>query len=161
MKKIMLYALAALSVAACGTKKSDTAVVDAPDVVDEGDVYYEGILPAADVDGIRYSLALDFDDDSPEQGDYKLTETYLKDGGSPVSSFFSEGDFEIKTGTPTDSAARYLVLVPEIEAGQTPGETLYFLAESDSTLTLVGADLAKPESSGLNYTIKRVNSLTR
>lgn len=159
MKKIMLYALAALSVAACGTKKSDTAVVD--NAADDGNIYYEGVLPAADADGVRYSLALDYDDDDPDKGDYKLTETYLKGDGSAISSFYTEGDFDIRTGTPADSAARYLVLVPEAEAGVTPGGTLYFLAETDSTLTLVGADLAKAAESGLDYTITRVASLRR
>lgn len=157
----MYFALAALALTACGTKKSDTAAAtDTATPTANEYVYYEGVLPAADADGVRYSLTLDYDDDNPDKGDYKLTETYIK-GDSAVSSFLTEGDFDVKTGTPANSAARYLVMVPEVEDGAAPADTMYFLAETDSTLTLVGEDLSKSVNPGLNYTITRVTSLSR
>lgn len=157
----MYFALAALALTACGTKKSDTAAASdtATPTADEY-VYYEGVLPAADADGVRYSLTLDYDDDNPDKGDYKLTETYIK-GDSAVSSFLTEGDFDVKTGTPTDPSARYLVMVPEVEAGETPGQSMYFIAETDSTLTLVSADLTKAVNPEMNYTITRVAQLQK
>ncbi|MDE6125472.1 MAG: copper resistance protein NlpE [Muribaculaceae bacterium] len=161
MKKIMLYAAAALALTACGNRKAGAVADGSPASESDEYLFYEGVLPAADAAGVRYSLALDYDDDNPARGDYKLTETYLKADGSATSSFYSEGDFDVRTGTPADSLARYLVLVPEVEAGATPGATLYFLAESDSTMTMVNADFSRSETPGLNYTIARVAELTR
>ncbi len=161
MKKTMFYALVALVLTACGSKKSDTAVNDSRTAVADENIYYEGVLPAADAAGVRYSLTLDYDDDNPNEGDYKLTETYLSGDGSAISSFFSEGDFSVKTGTPTDPDARYLAMVADEEDGATSGRTLYFLAETDSTLTLVSADLTQSVNPELNYTITRVATLQR
>lgn len=161
MKKTMFYVLAALALTACGSKKSETAVSDTQTPVADENVYYEGVLPAADADGVRYSLTLDYDDENPNKGDYKLTETYLKGDGTAISSFLTEGDFDVKTGTSTDPNARYLVMVPDVEDGAAPGQNLYFLAETDSTLTLVSADLTKSVNPELNYTITRVANLQR
>lgn len=161
MKKIVFYTLAALALTACGSRKCDKGGDCAQTAKTDGDMYYEGVLPAADAAGIRYSLVIDYDDDNPAKGDYELTQTYLKDDGSPISSFYSEGDFDVKTGTPANSAARYLVMVPEVEDGAAPADTMYFLAETDSTLTLAGEDLSKSVNPGLNYTITRVTSLSR
>ncbi len=162
MKKTFFFALAALALTSCGSKKTETANVETPEPVAEEYVYYEGVLPAADADGVRYSLALEYDDENPAKGDYKLTETYLQ-GDSAISSFFSEGDFEVKTGTPEEATepVSYLVMVPDVEDGATPGDTLYFLAENDSTLTLVSSSLVKSVNPEMNYTITRVASLTK
>ena len=43
-----------------------------------GDKVYTGLLPAADAEGVRYTLKLDYDDDKNNmEGDYDLLETYV------------------------------------------------------------------------------------
>lgn len=111
------------------------------------DKVYTGVLPAADVDGIRYTVLLDFDDDNTG-GDYELVETYFvtdSTGVQDVESFASDGDFIVGTGA---QGQKYIKL-----SGDGSGE-VYFLADTDSTLTMVDASLSPAAASGMNYTLK-------
>ncbi len=103
----------------------------------------------------EYTLVLNYDDDG-DGGDYKLTERYI---GKADAVFVSEGDFSLHSSTPQDAAQRYLKLVPDhadraADQATSSAEVRYFLVDSDSTLTLVGADLQRPDSL-LNYTLTR------
>lgn len=125
------------------------------------DEVYTGVLPAADADGVRYTLKLDYDDDSKDlRGDYDLVETYMMrdtlpgNGVTDVASFKSEGDFtsQVKDGM------TYLKLVQDSRdssAGSTAGP-IYFLVESDSTLVMVNDSLQRSVIPDLNYTLKLV-----
>lgn len=117
-------------------------------------VTYTGVLPAADADGIEYVLVLDYDD--ANSGDYVLTE---KSMSQDESVFTSKGDFTLHTGTPASASQSYIKLTPDnpdraSDLNTASDEVRYFLVDSDSTLTLTGADL-QPAASGLNYTITR------
>ncbi|MCM1377774.1 MAG: copper resistance protein NlpE [Clostridium sp.] len=162
MKKLvipMAVAMFALSFGACSNKSCKSV---APDCVDGRDQVYTGVLPAADADGVRYTLKLDYDDDNGfTDGDYDLVVSYLKSDSTLRSgvrdsiSFASKGDFRVVNGKDADASKKYLELKPESRYAN--ADALNFLVESDSTLVLVGPDLSMPvPASGLNYTLKLV-----
>ena len=152
---LTLGALAALTLASCsGGKKAEPATnPDATAGVSTNDrtETYTGTLPAADVEGIRYTLTLQYDDDGND-GDYSLEQVYISD--TDPATFTSNGDFDVKTGTPQSSSQRYVRLVSTPDLESAPRDTMYFVITSDSTLMLTGPDLT-PAVSGLNYTITR------
>lgn len=159
MKKT-LFAAAALSIlalASCSQSAADrtatTAVNTDNDVVEA----YTGMIPAADVDGVRYTVVLDYDDDSNgKEGEFEMIQTYVEgdttvaSGVSDKASFFSKGDF---TRPGDNAAADYIKLQSSTASG--PGEVTYFLVTSDSTIVLVGPTLQPAADTGLNYTLKR------
>lgn len=155
MKKLIYaasIALVALSMAACSDKGKDCKGRDG----DRKEVY-TGVLPAADAEGIRYTLSLDYDDDHGyTDGDYKLVQTYLvSDSVAKLKyrdsvSFKDKGDFTVSA----DSGKKVIKLTPSPKSKN--GEILYFLVDNDSTLTLTTADLQAPVSSDLNYSLRLV-----
>lgn len=141
-----------MSLAACQGNCSKNGACNKADM----DEVYTGVIPAADCDGIRYTLTLDYDDDAKD-GDYKLVETYIQAdstsaiGYSDVKTFASEGDFTVnKKGDKT-----YLKLVKDQKDSQAgSAETpIYFVIDSDSTITMTNADLEIPATPG--YTLKK------
>lgn len=157
MKKTMVLAAAGvvlLSMAACSGNKNckDTACSKSDDKVE----VYTGVLPAADCEGIRYTLHLDYDD--ANDGDYKLVETYLEaDSTSAIGyidaqTFSSEGDFSInKKGGIT-----YIKLDKDVKDSSTGSidTPIYFVVNSDATITMSNSDLEVSTIPGLNYTLK-------
>ncbi len=157
MKKVFFgFAAALLALTACCGNK--TCGTDGNCKDDDKDLVYTGILPAADTDGVRYTLTLDYDKDT--KGDYDLNQTYvaldsLAPGGyKNLNSFKSEGDFYVENKTVDGQNVKYLRLVPEAKDSNGDTTTLYMLVTNDSTLTLVGADLKVPENKDLNYDLK-------
>ncbi|MDE7153645.1 MAG: copper resistance protein NlpE [Muribaculaceae bacterium] len=161
MKKTILFSaagLALLSLAACsGNCQKGGCQKDGLCVKSDIDQVYTGILPAADCDGVRYTLTLDYDDDGND-GDYKLIETYLKadtavvTGYSDIKSFVSEGDFRVeRKGDKT-----YLKLVKDRDDSQigSVDTPIYFVVDTDSTITMTDSNL-QVATSGLNYTLKK------
>ncbi len=157
MKKTVSLAAAAfavLALASCGNKSCDQKCEKVDDVA------YTGVLPAADAAGIRYNLKLDYEDDKNNmEGDYDLVETYLvadsvatggvKDG----ASYKSEGDFTVVE----KNGKKYLKLVKDAkDSNPNASDNLYFEVSSDSTLTMVNAELEPAVSDSLNYTLKIV-----
>lgn len=148
MKRTFCYLAAAaalLTLGACtGTQKPTTAPTPDRDT----DKVYTGVMPGADVDGIRYTVLLDFDDDGTE-GDYDMVQTYFVTDSTgtvqDVESFASEGDFSVGTGA---NGQKYLKF-----SGDGAGE-IYFLADTDSTITMVDATLTPSTTPGMNYTLK-------
>jgi len=125
------------------------------------DKTFTGVLPAADVAGIRYTLHLDYDDDHDNtSGDYKLVESYLVADPSAMGgyrdsvSYKSKGDFTVETGKGRRASVSYLRLVPDRKYSN--AETLYLLVSSDTTLTLTNDRLEAFNSPGLNYALKLV-----
>lgn len=162
MKKFVYLAAAAMSVvamSACSGNKSCDGNKACDGKMKKGDMVYTGVLPAADTDGVRYTLKLDYDDDNNKKGDYDLVETYLAtdttatNGYRDDKSFTSEGDFTVIAKEGKD----YLQLVQDVkDSMQGSATTLNFLVENDSTLVLVNSDFQKSETPGLNYTLKLV-----
>lgn len=155
MKKLVYFAAVAvsmISMASCsGNKCGDGKCAERPDEV------YSGILPAADADGISYTLKLDYDDDKGnKEGDYDLNETVLtadSTGFNHKATYLSEGDFTVME----KDGKKYIKLVKDAkESNASAASTLTFLVSSDSTLTMVNDQTleAAPDSVGLNYTLK-------
>lgn len=160
MKKTTLIMAAALSMMTMGACTGNKAGSCDKAKCGDGDKkeLYTGVLPAADADGVRYSLKLEYDDDhNYTDGDYDLLETYLEqDSTSAVGfkdgkSFKSEGDFTVMD----KDGKKYLKLVQDAKdsaQGSNAGP-MYFLVESDSTIVMVNSDLQVSETPGLNYTL--------
>lgn len=156
MKKTMLFGAAAMTLfamTACSGK------CDKAEACGKGaDAVYTGVIPAADCLGVRYTLALDYDDDA-NKGDYDLVETYLEadttvaTGIRDLKTFRSEGDFTVnKKGDVT-----YLKLVKDAKDSQS-GSTespIYFVVDGDSSITMTGSDLVVTATPGMNYTLKK------
>ncbi len=146
MKILTILSVAAMAVAACSCSSRSGSDSDR-------DVTYSWTLPAADAEGIRCTLHLDYDD-SGTKGDYDLTEKYIvsgKAGGPDASTFTTEGDFTVNTGTPANPRQRYIKLMPEGDGAR----PIYFVIDSDNTVTMTGPDLVVSDSPGLNYTLVR------
>lgn len=165
MKKSILFIAAGLSMlgmAACaGNGKGGNCDGNAS-CGKKGDKVevYTGILPAADAEGFRYTLQLQFDDDDKD-GDYKLIESVIETdstavgGYKDVKSFVSEGDFYIKQ---KDGKTYYELKKDQKDSQLGSLDTpAYFLVDSDSTITLLNNDMEVPTAPGLNYTLKRTN----
>lgn len=161
MKKTTLFMAAALSMMTMAACSGNQKCSGEKTCCSDGDKkeLYTGVLPAADSDGVRYSLKLEYDDDhNYTDGDYDLLETYLEqDSTSAIGfkdgkSFKSEGDFTVMD----KDGKKYLKLIQDAKdsaKGSNAGP-LYFLVESDSTLVMVNSDLQVSENPGLNYTLK-------
>lgn len=143
-KVLSLAGVAALMVAlgACSNKQcTKTAVVS-----DDDEQYYTAVLPAADADGVRTTLIVDLDDDDND-GDFELIQTFFNvdsTGVSDIASFVTEGDL---TYTKTADGKLNLTLKAPT------GETMYFVAATDSTMVMTDASFVPTETPGMNYTL--------
>lgn len=118
---------------------------------------FSGVMPAADANGISYTIELTYDGDSNHtDGDFEMTQTYLVDDAATSKSprdtetFHTEGDFTVVTPS---SGGKYLKLVPE--NSKSDADNYYFIVTSDSTITMVDSTLKPSENSQLNYTLYR------
>lgn len=157
MKKT-IFSLVALSILTLGAASCNQNRGDNPGLREE---VFTGVLPAADALGVRYTLKLDFDDDhNYTDGDYDLVETYLygdtlsATGTRDAASFKSEGDFTLEKNQNGKSYLKLVQNAKDSSAGSNGGP-LYFLVDSDSTITMVNADLQPSETPGMNYTLKK------
>lgn len=152
MKKTAFWALAAslclLGSAACTRGNGNTYNRALDD-----DQVYTGILPAADCQGIRYTLSLDYDDDNNyTDGDFKLVQTYINgdsiapSGIKDVLSEKSKGDFRV---TDNNNVKALTLTTKRGNAG-----TMYFVQTNDSTLTMTNSNFDIPATPG--YTLKLV-----
>ncbi len=147
MRLRLLYAASLAAALAAGACTCKTATdTPAPDTDKGYDKVYTGVLPAADADGVRYTLLLDYDDNTG--GDYEMVQTYFatdSTGVCDIATFATEGDFTTgKTAAGTD----YIKL-----SGDGAGE-LYFVAATDSTMVMTDASLTPVATPGMNYTLK-------
>lgn len=148
MKRKLFYFTAAAAMLAFGACTQKQAPASAT-TTDRGgaDKVYSGVLPAADADGVRYTVLLDFDDDG-NGGDYDMVETYFmtdSTGVSDIASFATEGDFTVGT---SDKGQKYL------KFGNDGAGQMYFVVDTDSTITMTDASLTPTATPGMNYTLK-------
>lgn len=111
---------------------------------------YEGLLPAADGPGIRYTLTVNSREHSGD-GTFSLIMTYLEAENGEDRSFTYEGKRLTLRGTPDNNDATVWQLVTD--DGK---DTFNFLVESDTTLTLLNDQFQRNDSK-LNYTLVRTN----
>ena len=162
MKKAILFclALAPLALASCSNCK-DGSCASSGNGGDKEELY-AGVLPAADAEGVIYTLRLDYDDDNNfTDGDFALTQTALESDTVSAPAIkagvtsYTEGDFKIEDKTVDGAAAKVLRLIPDAKEslGTADNSTLYFLVNGDNTLTMVSADLTKAANDSINYTL--------
>ncbi|MCD8167113.1 MAG: copper resistance protein NlpE [Bacteroides sp.] len=155
MKKIVLMTITAALLMACGGSKEkkhtgDTDFVDSlasiisTAIADSHTRVYEGTLPGADVEGIRYRLALT-NVDQDYLGSYRLDLTYIGADNGKDKTFSEDGQFVAKKGLADNEDAIVYHLVPD-----RGDDDLYLLVKNDSTLTLLGEDMSIPDSQ-FNY----------
>ena len=128
MKKVFIAAALAAMIVSCGSKGNKSAEIIAESESDsifavndstlgELQTYsYEGILPAADAEGINYQLTLQ-EAGQDSLGTYNLTTTYLgtKDGNQ---AFTDSGTVVTIIGIPNDSTAIVYQLISATPGGQ-------------------------------------------
>lgn len=112
---------------------------------------YEGILPAADCPGIRYSLTVRSGEHSGD-GRFTLVMTYLEAEDGKDVSYTVEGDRFTQRGTPDDNDAVVWQLVPD-DASE--GRYNLLCEDGGERLTLLDADFRRIDSE-LNYTLEKV-----
>lgn len=110
---------------------------------------YEGLLPCADCSGVRFDLTIRSRAHSGD-GTFSLSQTYLEAEDGKDVTFVANGKRFTLKGMPGNDNATIWQLVSD-----NGGETTNFLCENDSTLTLLGNDFTKAEST-LNYSLKLV-----
>lgn len=153
---VAIVTFSSLYLASCNDQKVPNGKpLDAPK-----EELYTGLLPAADTDGIRYTLHLEYDEDHNfKGGDYHLIQTYVVEDTTQhmhtrdIHSSNSEGLFEVRDGSGDDFNKHYIVLTPDRNSN---GDVLYLLIDNDSTLVLVDKNLQPSENVDLNYKLKLV-----
>lgn len=153
MKKLYyLYAAGLVALASCSSNAQKSA--EATDATEEtveavsNEVVYSGVLPAADTEGVEYTVNFVYNPDSETDGNFTMTQVYMSE--TDPATFDSKGTFAVKTGTPQSADQKYFVLAAE----STPADTTYFVVTNDNTITLVGSDLT-PSVTGLNYDLTK------
>ena len=162
MKKLGITAALAVLIVSCGSKnnkriemmadhENDSVFVVDENVWEELQVCnYEGTLPSADSEGIHYQLTLQkTNQDSLDT--YTLTTTYLGSKGE-YQTLTDNGTVITLPGIPDDSTA----IVYQLVSATPEYEKIYFLANDDSTLTMIGKDFKKALSK-LNYTLRQTH----
>ncbi|MBD5213923.1 MAG: copper resistance protein NlpE [Bacteroidales bacterium] len=156
MKKTLIFAVAGLSMAAlasCSGKKENKEVAETTPAPVENTVKtvaYTGVIPAADCEGIKYAMDLAYNEEG-NGGTYQLTQTYFNtdsaatEGIAVLGEFNSEGTFKVTT----NDDKSYITLYDDSTVAQDN-----FLIDSDSTITMVNAELEVPTA--LNYTLSVV-----
>ena len=156
-KSLFMAGIAAMMVfmgACTGTKEAkqdETANVEPKKEV------FTGVLPAADCDGIRYTLHLDYNDEATA-GDYSLNEAYLEadttaaDGYKTKEAFDSKGAFTVED----KNGKKVLTLAPaKAEGDSAEVAPVYFVVDTDSTMTMTNADLVLPETPGYTLSLEK------
>ncbi|MDE6238885.1 MAG: copper resistance protein NlpE N-terminal domain-containing protein [Muribaculaceae bacterium] len=141
MKKLFLTATAAValvSMVACSGKKTEVAEDTTPATTTTEKAAYTGIIPAADCDGIWYTLQLN-------DGKYDMIETYFaldttaNLGIDELLSVKSDGTYE----TVVNNGTNYLKLTPSVNDSSASD---YYFLNGDSTLVLVNAEFELPST---------------
>ena len=147
MKKIVFMVAACALMASCNcNNKTNSAAGKADSTAQDSmatdSMVYEGTVPAADMAGINYRLAIAQDSSKS----FAITETYMKSETDKAGSFSSSGQYKELDGK---NNKKYY----QLATGK--GDTLTFLLLNDSALRMVSNNLEEPDSkSGLNYDLK-------
>ncbi|MDE6042435.1 MAG: copper resistance protein NlpE N-terminal domain-containing protein [Muribaculaceae bacterium] len=168
MKKVlflMLAVAASLGIASCDNSGAKAQANAGNGKGGDKSVLYTGILPAADVQGILYTVKLDFDDDhNYTDGDFVMVENYLAydsvaaSGLRDAATAYSEGDFYKESKVVNGQKVDYLRLVPDAKDGLGVADSAptYFVMNADGSITLTTQDLTVSTVPGLNYTLTEV-----
>lgn len=150
MKK-SIFALASavvLMAASCSNEKKAAEATEP--VCEEACVeVYSGVLPAADAEGVLYDLKLEYNEEGV--GTYTLNETYMvADTTATNVTVATEGDFVVEN----KDGKKYIALTKDATKAtdEEVNDTIFFLVDSDSTITMVNAEL-EPAVTDLNYTL--------
>lgn len=103
---------------------------------------YEGVIPAADSNGIRYTVTMT--PSSADDGTFVMEQTPVE---KSARSFSSKGIYEEFTDTVTTPGRKYYRLISAVGS-----DTTYLVVTSDKTVILTDASLM-PAPSGLDYTL--------
>lgn len=137
------------SLDACKHTKQKSPVVQESSVSEDSVKYiYEGILPAADAAGIRYTLTISAPQNSGD-GTFVLQQAYLGTGEKDTI-FTITGRRYTHRGDANDIDATVWQLKSD-----NGNEIFNFLYENDSTLILLNEDFEKSDSE-LNYSLRLV-----
>lgn len=160
MRFVLFVLVLGLSLGGCEYTKQKREKMTAPDSVmpysfqdlsasgDSVTYVYEGILPAADVSGIKYVLKI-FSRRHSGDGTFILKQTYLGTGKTD-ETFTTTGKRYTHRGDANDINATVWQMVSD-----DGNEIFNFLYENDSTLVLLNKDLERSDSR-LNYTLHLV-----
>lgn len=143
MKKMLLFAAAVLTLAACQNKKTETpeAAADTTNVAEA--LQLEGTVPAADGPGIKYAITMAAD------STFTVTETYLEaENGKDKATEYKGKAMDVK-------AEKKGFEVHGLKFPLAEGLDLFLVQKDDSTYQLVN-DQLEEAASGLNYTLKVV-----
>ena len=130
MKKLYyLYAAGLVALASCSSNaqksaEATDATADATEQTVEAvsnEVVYSGVLPAADTEGVEYTVNFVYNPDSETDGNFTMTQVYMSE--TDPATFDSKGSFAVKTGTPQSADQKYFVLAAE----GSPAEFTYFV----------------------------------
>ncbi|MDE5773507.1 MAG: hypothetical protein K2H86_03505 [Muribaculaceae bacterium] len=160
MKKTLILgaaAVALLGLASCGNCNNSDKSCSANGCKNDKDkeVLYSGILPAADAQGSLYTLKLEYDaDDNYNEGDFTLVEnTLASDTVAPaglkvLATSYSKGDFRKESKQVDGAVVEYIKLLPDAKdaLGTPSAASQYYLINADESLTMVNADLQRPDS---------------
>ncbi|MBD5224721.1 MAG: copper resistance protein NlpE [Bacteroidales bacterium] len=151
MKKLyFLYAAGLVALASCSSNTQKSAeATDATATEETTEAVYKGVLPAADCEGIEYTVNLVYAPESTTDGTFDMTQVYMSD--TDPATFNTKGNFTVKTGTPQSADQKYLVLASE----SAPSDTTYFVVKNDSTITFVTYELTPSTVVGLNYDLTK------
>ena len=160
MKKVFIAAALAATIVSCGSKGNKNAEIIAESESDSvfvindntlGDLQtysYEGIIPAADAEGLNCQLTLqEIAEDS--LGIYSMTTTYMGTAANN-QAYTDSGTVVTIIGIPNDSTA----IIYQLVSVSPERERTNLRAEGDSALTIVGKDFKKAASK-LDYTLRR------
>ncbi len=140
MKRIYIFMLLAAAFMAGCSHNSEKQVSAASEAT--AAFTYEGIIPAADSDGIRYTVTM-----TPAtvyDGTFVMEQTPVEKG---ARAFSSKGIYEVLTDTVATPGRKYYRLISTVGS-----DTTYFVVTSDKTVILTDASLM-PAPSGLDYTL--------
>lgn len=157
MKKTFYTFAILVSVAVMSSCSNKTTSTEESTANTDESGLFVGMLPAADAAGIRYSLKLDYGQTNDSAaGTYDLEQVYIvNDSSTPDSikdgiSYKANGDFFV-----LEQAGKKYVKLTSQSTTDSIGMPMYFLVDSDSTITLVNSDLQVSTTEGLNYTLTR------
>ncbi|WP_447554055.1 copper resistance protein NlpE N-terminal domain-containing protein [Vreelandella sp. EE22] len=102
---------------------------------------YQGTLPCRNCDGIDLNVTLEGEENSaPQERTFALQATYRNHPQTPPDENYA-GNWEVLTGTPSDSNATVYELTPNGD-----GQIYYFQKISDRTLELIDPERRRFEN---------------
>ena len=150
MKKILMILAATALLASCNNNKNGNATSPANDSTAVADssgadttaaatdsLVYEGMVPAADCEGIRYRIAMD-----AAKKNFSMKEDYMETEKKVKDTFYETGKI-----APYEKAGK-----KALKFTTTGNDSYYFLAVDGNTLRLVNEDLE--EGVAGNYDLK-------